>query len=97
MDVGMLSLIGIFVGLVVLVWGAYKGLPILVLGPAAAVIVFAFSGLPIIENMKGAFAADFGGFATSNFLLRPGFPAPQRLRHQPPELYADDPQAGVLP
>ncbi len=69
MDMGMLSLIGILVGLVVLVWGAYKGLPILILGPAAAVIVFAFSGLPIIENMKGAFAADFGGFATSNFLL----------------------------
>ena len=69
MDMGMLSLIGILLALVLLVWGSFKGMPIMILGPACAAIVFLFSGLPIIENMKGAYAADFGGFATSNFLL----------------------------
>ena len=69
MDMGMLSLIGILLALVLLVLGSFKGMPIMILGPVCAAIVFLFSGLPIIENMKGAYAADFGGFATSNFLL----------------------------
>lgn len=69
MDPGMLSLIGILAAMVVLVVGSIKGMPIMVIGPISAVIVFAFSGLPIIENMKGAYAEDFGGFAVSNFLL----------------------------
>lgn len=69
MDPGMLSLIGILIAMVVLIVGSIKGLPIMVIGPISAVIIFAFSGLPIIDNMKGAYAKDFGGFATSNFLL----------------------------
>lgn len=69
MDVGILSLIGILLALTILVVGSFKGFPIMAIGPICAVIVFMFSGLPIIENMKGAYAADFGGFATSNFLL----------------------------
>lgn len=69
MDAGMLSLVGILLALVLLVLGSFRGYPIMVIGPVCAVVVFLFSGLPIIENMKGAYAADFGGFATSNFLL----------------------------
>lgn len=69
MDAGMLSLIGILIAIIILVIGSYKGLPIMIIGPICAVVVFLFSGLPIIENMKGAYAEDFGGFATSNFLL----------------------------
>lgn len=69
MDSGMLSLIGILIALVILVIGSMKGYPIMIIGPVCAAIVFLFSGLPVIENMKGPYAADFGGFATSNFLL----------------------------
>ena len=73
MDMGMLSLIGILLALVLLVLGSFKGMPIMILGPVCAAIVFLFSGLPIIENMKGAYAADFGGFAKP-------FPAKSRRR-----------------
>ncbi len=69
MSAGALSLIGILIALLILIYGSMKGYPIMIIGPLCAVIVFAFSGLPIIENMKGAYASDFGGFATKNFLL----------------------------
>ncbi len=69
MDIGMLSLVGILLALAILIVGSYKGFPIMVIGPVCAVIVLIFSGLPVIENMKEGYAADFGGFATSNFLL----------------------------
>lgn len=69
MNIGVLSLLGILLALVILIIGSYKGFPIMVVGPVCAVIVLAFSGLPVIENMKEGYAADFGGFAKSNFLL----------------------------
>ena len=69
MDAGMLSLLGILLALVILVIGSMRGYPIMIIGPVCAAIVFLFSGQPVIENMKGPYAADFGGFATSNFLL----------------------------
>ncbi len=69
MDIGILSLLGILLALVIFIVGSYKGFPIMVIGPFCAVIVFLLSGLPIIENMKNAYAVDFGGFAANNFLL----------------------------
>ena len=53
MDMGMLSLIGILLALVLLVWGSFKGMPIMILGPACAAIVFFkdsyFYGIHIIR------------------------------------------------
>lgn len=72
MDAGFISLIGILVAMAFLIVASIKGLPILVVGPVSAVIVFAFAGMgpsEIIENMSGAYAEDFAGFAQSNFLL----------------------------
>lgn len=72
MDAGLISLIGILIAMVFLIVASIKGLPILIVGPVSAIIVFAFSGMgpgEIIENMSGAYAEDFAGFAQSNFLL----------------------------
>ena len=69
MDSGVLSLIGILLAMAIFIVGVYRGFPIMVIGPLCSVLVLAFSGLPIIKNMEGAYAADFGGFATNNFLL----------------------------
>lgn len=72
MDAGLISLIGILVAMAFLIVASIKGLPILVVGPVSAIIVFAFSGMgpaEIIENMSGAYSEDFAGFAQSNFLL----------------------------
>lgn len=72
MDAGLISLIGILVAMVFLIVASIKGLPILVVGPVSAIIVFAFSGMgpaEILENMAGAYSEDFAGFGQSNFLL----------------------------
>ena len=72
MDAGLISLIGILVAMAFLIIASIKGLPILVVGPVSAVIVFAFAGMgpaEILENMSGPYAEDFAGFAQSNFLL----------------------------
>ena len=72
MDAGLISLIGILIAMVFLIVASIKGLPILVVGPVSAIIVFAFSGMgpaEILENMGGAYSEDFAGFAQSNFLL----------------------------
>ncbi|MBF6626415.1 GntP family permease [Aerococcaceae bacterium zg-BR9] len=69
MDLGLLSLIGIFVALFILIFGSFKQIPILVLGPVASVVVILFSGLPLSESLTESFATSFAGFAKSNFLI----------------------------
>lgn len=69
MDAGLLSLIGILLAMVFLIVASIKGLPILVVGPVSAMIVFLFSGQDILEGMSGAYAADFASFGQKQFLL----------------------------
>ncbi|OUP08644.1 hypothetical protein B5F33_06395 [Collinsella sp. An2] len=69
MDPVILSLFGILVAFIVLVIGAMKGFPILVVAPVAGAIVIATSGLPLFETLDGAFAQGLGSFIISNFML----------------------------
>lgn len=69
MDIGLLSLIGILLGLVLLVWLSFKGMPLVVLGPLASALVLLFSGEDIIAGLTGEYATAFAGFAQKNFLL----------------------------
>lgn len=68
-DPAIASLFGIFVAFVVLVVGAMKGYPIIVVASLATTIVVAFSGLPVFETLDGAFSEGLGGFIISNFTL----------------------------
>ena len=79
MDAGLLSLIGILVAMAFLIIASIKGLPILVVGPVSAIIVFAFSSMgpaEILENMAGAYSEDFAGFSQSTCS-----PASRAARH----------------
>ncbi|MGT2829147.1 GntP family permease [Streptococcus hillyeri] len=69
MDSGFISLLGILLALFFLIWGSFKQIPILVLGPVAAVVVIFLSGLPLTETLTGEYAESFAGFAKSNFLI----------------------------
>lgn len=69
MDTGLLSFVGILVALVALIWGSFKQIPILILGPVASIIVILLSGLPLTESLTEHFATSFAGFAKSNFLI----------------------------
>lgn len=69
MNPGLISLIGILVALAFLILLAYKGFPVLVLGPAAALIIAIFSGIPLYDSMINFYMAGFSGFAKGYFLL----------------------------
>ena len=69
MDPAVISLIGVFVGLIFLIVLSIKGVSLMIVGPCAAVIVALFSGVDIIETLTGAYMTGFANFATSNFLI----------------------------
>lgn len=69
MDIGLISLLGILLGMALLVWGSFKGIPILLLGPLSAVVVLVTSGVNVIEGLTTNYAESFAGFAQSNFLI----------------------------
>lgn len=65
----IISLFGILIAFAVLVTGAIRGFPILIIAPIAGAIVLAFSGMPVFESLDGAFASKLGEFIISNFTL----------------------------
>lgn len=69
MDIGLISLIGILVAMALLIYGSFKGVPILLLGPLTAVVVLLTSGNNVVEGLTGNYAESFAGFAQSNFLI----------------------------
>lgn len=69
MDFGILSLVGILVGLLVLMYLAFKGLSLLIIGPILSLIVLTFSGMNLVEGMVGPYADSLGNFVGSNFLI----------------------------
>lgn len=69
MDFGILSLVGIIVGLFVLMYLAFKGLSLLIIGPILSMIVLSFSGMNLVEGMVGPYAEALGSFVGKNFLI----------------------------
>lgn len=69
MDPGLISLIGILIALAVLIFLAYQGFTVMVLGPLAAIIIAVFSGQGIYETLSTTYIEGYAGFITSNFLL----------------------------
>ena len=63
MNIGIMSLIGILVAMIIFIIGVYKDFPIMVIAPISAMVVLVFSKLPIITSMGDYYAKDFGGFA----------------------------------
>lgn len=64
-----MSLLGIFMAFIILVAGAMKGFPILVVASVATAVVTLLSGLSVFDVLDGAFAEGLGGFIVSNFTL----------------------------
>lgn len=69
MDSGLISLLGILLALAFLIWGSYKQFPILILGPAASIVVILLSGLPLTKTLTDEYAPAFADFAKDNFLI----------------------------
>lgn len=69
MSAGLISLLGVFIGLGLLIYLAYKGFPILLLGVISTLIVIVFSGQPIPDLLTGTYMKGFGSFAEKNWLI----------------------------
>ncbi|MDL2218777.1 GntP family permease [Ruminococcaceae bacterium OttesenSCG-928-O06] len=65
----MVSIIGIIVALVVMMFLSFKGVSIYLYAPASAIIVMLTSGLPIWDTLTGPYMVGFVGYAQSFFLL----------------------------
>lgn len=69
MDIGTLSIIGILIGVVCLIFLSYKGIPPIFVAPLSALIVLVFSGQNIVEGITGTYMSGFGNFASRYFLV----------------------------
>lgn len=65
----IISLIGILLSLALLIFLAYRGVSILIIGPIASAALILISGLPFIESMSGPYMASYASFAKNNFLI----------------------------
>lgn len=66
MSIEVVSLIGILLGLAIVVYGAMKGLPLVIVGSVAALVGAAFSGMGISE-MYNVYIAGIGNTVASLF------------------------------
>ena len=48
----VVSLIGIIIGIVLLIYVSFRGVPVMFVAPVCAIIVFAMSGVDIMEGMS---------------------------------------------
>ena len=66
MNPEVISLIGVLIGLAIIVYGAMKGLPLVIIGTVAALVGAAFSGLGLSE-MYNVYIGGVGSTVTSLF------------------------------
>jgi len=64
-----MGLLGILVGLLLLVWLAFRGWSVLVLAPAAALVAAAFGGEPLLANWTQTFMGSAATFLAQFFPL----------------------------
>ena len=64
-----MGLLGILVGLLLLVWLAFRGWSVLVLAPAAALLAAAFGGEPLLANWTQTFMGSAEQFLAQFFPL----------------------------
>ena len=64
-----ISLIGILIGIVLLIWISFRGVPVMFVAPVCAMIVFALSGVDIMEGMSTVYMTGFANFFKSYYLI----------------------------
>ena len=69
MNAGVISLIGIFLGLFVLLFLVTKGTKVLLAAPAASLVVLILSGQPLIDGIITTYATSLGNYMKNNMLM----------------------------
>ena len=67
----IISLVGIFVALALIMWLAYKGMNLLIVGPLCSLLalLFAFGSVDVTKGMLTSYSAGFGNYAKNYFLM----------------------------
>ncbi len=65
----VVSLIGIIIGIVLLIYVSFRGVPVMFVAPVCAIIVFAMSGVDIMEGMSTTFMTGFSNFFKNYYLI----------------------------
>ena len=71
MSAEIISLFGILVSLGLIMWLAYKGLNLLIVGPLCSLIclLFAFGSIDVVKGMLTSYSTGFGNYAKNFFLM----------------------------
>ncbi len=69
MSPSVISLIGILLGMLVLVYMAFKGYNVIIVSVIAALVVAVFSGAEILPLITDSYMSRFASFAQSNFMI----------------------------
>lgn len=64
-----LSVVGIVIGVICLIFLSYKGIPPIFVAPFSALVVLIFSGQNIVDGLITTYMGGFGGFASKYFLV----------------------------
>lgn len=65
----VISLIGILIGIVLLIWISFKGVPVMFVAPVCAMIVYAFAGENIMTGMSTSYMTGFANFFKNYYLI----------------------------
>lgn len=65
----IISLLGVFIGLIVMIIMAWKGVPIMFVGIFVALVTGLFSGMNVMDLMANSYMAGFAGFAQRYWLI----------------------------
>ncbi len=65
----VISLIGILIGIFLLIFVSFKGVPVMFVAPVCAMLVLAISGVNIMDGMSTTYMAGFAKFFQSYYLI----------------------------
>jgi H+/gluconate symporter-like permease len=65
----ILSIVGIILGVIVMVYLAWKGVSVYLIAPAASLVVIATSWLPVLDTLSKAYLPGMSGYLTKYFLI----------------------------
>ena len=69
MSPAVISLIGILLGITLLIVVSFKGVPVIFVAPACAILVYAMGGMNIMDGMSTSYMTGFSNFFKNYFLI----------------------------
>lgn len=69
MSIEIISLVAVVIALLLMMYLAYKGMSLLLVGPIVSALVLLISGMNVMDGLQDIFSQSMGNFVISNFLI----------------------------